>query len=77
MTLNSPLVDSQGFPLNTIDIVSRYAGIKRGAECSRSRHLLQPSVREARSRIIALQNDRKDIDGQLKDLLEVALARDA
>ncbi|CAO1623799.1 unnamed protein product [Sympodiomycopsis kandeliae] len=33
-----------------------------------------PVIREARSKIIALQNDRKDIDGQLRQLLEVALA---
>ena len=52
--MTSPLIDSQGFPLASLDI---------------------PSIREARSKIIALQNDRSAIDRQLNDLLHVVLAR--
>ncbi|CAO1628495.1 unnamed protein product [Parajaminaea phylloscopi] len=53
VNLTSPLVDRDGFPLNTVDI---------------------PTIRDARSKIIALQNDRKAIDAQLDQLLHVALA---
>lgn len=55
-TMISPLVDSQGFPIATTDIVS---------------------VRTARSKIIALRNDREALEGRMRELLEVALAKGA
>lgn len=55
-TMNSPLVDSDGFPLANIDIVA---------------------VRTARARIIALRNDRNAVEAQMRDLVNVALARPA
>lgn len=53
-TMTTPLVDSQGFPLASTDVVA---------------------VRTARSRIIALRNDREALEGRMRDLLEVALAK--
>lgn len=53
-TMTTPLLDSQGFPLATTDVVA---------------------VRTARSRIIALRNDREALEGKMRDLLEVALAK--
>ncbi|UZJ54065.1 hypothetical protein CBS101457_003385 [Exobasidium rhododendri] len=53
-TMTSPLVDRQGFPVATIDIVA---------------------VRGARSRIIALRNDREKVERRMQGALEIALAR--
>lgn len=53
-TMSSPLIDSQGFPLATTDVVA---------------------VRIARSRIIALKNDRGALESKMRDLLEIALAK--
>lgn len=53
-TMTSPLIDSQGFPLATTDIVA---------------------VRTARSRIIALKNDREALENKMRDLLEIELAK--
>jgi 26S proteasome non-ATPase regulatory subunit 9 len=53
-TMTTPLVDSQGFPLATTDVVA---------------------VRTSRSRIIALRNDREALEGKMRNLLEVALAK--
>jgi 26S proteasome non-ATPase regulatory subunit 9 len=53
-TMTTPLVDAQGFPLASTDVVA---------------------VRTSRSRIIALRNDREGLEGRMRDLLEVALAK--
>ena len=47
VTMNSALIDNQGFPIASIDIVA---------------------VRTARARIIALQNDRENIENQMRKL---------
>lgn len=52
-TMTSPLIDAQGFPVATTDIVA---------------------VRVARSRIIALRNDREGLEQRIQEVLEVALA---
>lgn len=54
VTMNSALIDNQGFPIASIDIVA---------------------VRTARARIIALQNDRENIENQMRNLLDLALSR--
>lgn len=53
-TMNSALIDNQGFPIASIDIVA---------------------VRTARARIIALRNDREDIENRMRNLLDLALSR--
>lgn len=53
-TMNSPLIDNQGFPIASIDIVA---------------------VRTARSRIIALRNDRDELENRMRALLDLALSR--
>lgn len=55
-TMTSRLVDQEGFPIASIDIVA---------------------IRTARARLIALRNDREDVEHQMRQLLEVALARQA
>ncbi|MCO5565305.1 hypothetical protein L7F22_018978 [Adiantum nelumboides] len=53
-TMNSALIDNQGFPIASIDIVA---------------------VRTARARIIALRNDRENVENRMRGLLDLALSR--